>query len=196
MRLVILCEGDTEKAVLRDFLKPFCGGFTRVDVYNARGAGRLKNEFKSLAELELRSDSQAVVFCLIDMLNAPFIFPRRVESDPSPSHAQYIYIKQYMEERIDEALRDRFFAFPVVMEIETWLLADADALNAYLSPPRDHRFERAHHPEDVIYPSHELKAPSGAGVTSIMLKLYTASSFSGVQTRSESTTTTALISRR
>jgi hypothetical protein len=156
MRLTILCEGDTQQAVLKKFLAPFCQGFDRVFIFNSRGAGRLKQEYKKITELELSSDPEAVVFCLIDLFRAPFTVPRYVKEEADPHLAQYTYIKKHMEENINTTLRERFYAFPIVMEIETWLLADEQALNDYLTPPRTRRFQRPHNPETIAHPAEEL----------------------------------------
>lgn len=84
MRLVILCEGDTEKRVLKQFLQPYTAGFTRVDILKTTGNAKLKAEFHTLAETELEDDPEAIVFCLTDLLQAPFSFPQYVEDDANP----------------------------------------------------------------------------------------------------------------
>ncbi|HEX3049492.1 MAG TPA: DUF4276 family protein, partial [Aggregatilineaceae bacterium] len=157
MRLVILCEGDTEERVLKDFLAPYCTKFGKnVHVISSKGAGNLKNEFQTIAELELRQDRETFVFCLIDVLNAPFSFPKEVMNSTEPYEARYDYIRRYMQELIGEELRSRFFAFPVLMELETWLLADIEALKDYFSPPPSESLRRPPNPESVINPSEEL----------------------------------------
>lgn len=157
MRLVILCEGFTEKKVLKAFLEPYCTGFSHVSCTTPSGqagSGRLKQEFKKLAETELEVDPNAVVLCLIDLLQAPFTYPKAVENDSEPYLARAAYVKQYMEDAVDSSVRNRFFAFPVVMELETWLLADPEALNTFF---RTNDIRGWHSPEMVAHPSGELK---------------------------------------
>jgi hypothetical protein len=153
MRLVILCEGDTEKKVLEDFLKPYCQKLTWGGILNSRGSGNLKNEFKELAERELKADAETVVFCLIDLLESPFSFPKNVQDDPDPYLAQYGYIRRLMQEQVSETLRDRFYVFPIVMELETWLLADYEALKSYFGPEHVKPWPA---PETVLKPADEL----------------------------------------
>jgi hypothetical protein len=155
MRLVILCEGDTEKRVLKDFLAPYVHGFQRVTISNMAGSSRLVQEFKGRAELELQDDPEAVVFCLIDLLEAPFAFPRAVEQDADPQNARCTYIQRYMRKQIAPALRNRFHVFPVVMELETWLLADVEALRSYF---RTNDIAGQTAPERVQQPAAELKS--------------------------------------
>lgn len=158
MRLVILCEGQTEKEVLKSFLAPYCTEFSKVDIVlpGLGGAGRLKNDFRKIAETELELDIEAYVFCLIDVLNSPFTFPKNVAESDDPYKSQYAYIKTYMEGKIEPAFKDRFCCFPVIMEIETWLLADEEALNSYFNPPRKERIARPYNPESVLNPFVEL----------------------------------------
>lgn len=131
MRLTILCEGDTEERVLKYFLQPYCGEFESIQVISSKGASKLEREFPNITELTLRSDEEAIVICLIDLYEAPFEPPKHVLESYNPLIAHYSYIKKYMEEKIDSSLRDRFYAFPVVMEIETWLFADVSVLNSF-----------------------------------------------------------------
>lgn len=154
MRLVILCEGHTEQRVLKDFLAPYCTNFDHVEVISSQGADRLKSEFKYLAEIALLDNPDAFVFCLIDVYQAPFSYPSYVGQTAEPVSAKFAYIKKNMEREIDKTLSDRFFAFPVVMEVETWLLADPAPLNDYLKPDTLLHY---HTPETVSHPAHELK---------------------------------------
>ena len=154
MRLTILCEGDTEERVLKDFLQPYCTEFESVQVISSKGASKLKGEFKDIAELTLKSDEEAIVICLIDLYEAPFSYPKRVQESSDPLIAQYNYIKKYMEEKIAEPLQERFYAFPVVMELETWLLADVDNLNTFC---RTQNIKPYPEPETIEHPVKELK---------------------------------------
>jgi len=160
MRLVIICEGHTEEAVLKDFLKPYCSKFSKVTVINARGSGniagkgtgKLKSEFKTLTELEL-DDDEAVVFCLIDLYQAPFNFPKSVTDDPDPLKASVLHIQKDMKDQIDKSVRDRFYPIVVVQEIETWILADEEALKNYFSKS----VKSPYAPESIEPPSDKLK---------------------------------------
>ncbi len=153
MRLVILCEGPTEKRVLKSFLAPYCTKLESVRAISSEGSGNLKQEFKFRAESVLEEDQESIVFCLIDLLEAPFKFSKEIRHDPDPYLAQYAYIQRFMKEQITEPLRSRFYAFPVVMELETWLLADIQALHNYFGSTSIKPWTT---PETVLKPADEL----------------------------------------
>jgi hypothetical protein len=158
MRLVMLCEGFTEKEILKAFLQLYCTGFTQVEIVlpaGVGGAGRLKTEFKAIAERELYADADTCVICLIDLLKAPFHFPRQVEDSDTPRQARFAYIRQYMEEQIEASLRGRFRAIPVVMELETWLLGEFEAVKGYL---RTSELQPWPSPEDIPEPARHLNS--------------------------------------
>lgn len=158
MKLVILCEGPTEKAVLKDFLQPFCLHFQSVRVRNFYGNAKLIKHFKEIAELDyLAVDESTIVFCLIDIYQAPLAFPQTVDAMANPLDAQYAFIKDYFEKQIDSQYGQRFFAFPVVMEVETWLLADSEGLNAYFKPNKQQRIKAYPKPEAIEHPKQATK---------------------------------------
>ncbi|MFZ4814881.1 MAG: DUF4276 family protein [Phototrophicaceae bacterium] len=145
--LFILCEGETESEVVKQFLYPYWSQhFDRTDLRQYSGAGELKTHFKKESEDYLRQNPEGGVLCLLDLYEEPF----RVYDKAKHSHAEgFQQLKALLEAQIDQKLRHRFGAFPVVMEIETWLLADPkiqnDVLkNEWRSP------ETVEHPAQVI----------------------------------------------
>jgi hypothetical protein len=130
-RLLILCEGQTEEVVFKDFFNPLCPQLS-IKVWSAYGAGKLMSIYVKQAESALAEDAALVVFCFIDLKQVPFTFPKNVESNANPIAARFQYLQQQMKAKINEDVRPRFFAFPVVMELETWILADAEGLSHYL----------------------------------------------------------------
>jgi Domain of unknown function (DUF4276) len=172
MNLVILCEGFTEKKILKEFLRPYCPSFEHIEIVTPSGVGgaaRLKQEFKKLAETALETDTESIVFCLIDLLQAPFSFPKHIEDDVDPYQARYVYIQHYMQTQIKETLRQRFYAFPVFMELETWLLADVQALKRFF---RTNSLTAWVSPESVLKPAYELK---------ILMRMYRAEEYEKVR---------------
>lgn len=157
MRLVILCEGYTEEAILKDFLAPYCTRFDEVKIINAKGSSNLIGGYKTLAETEIQARSDVIVFCLIDVYKAPFTYPKTVHQSAEPFLEQYAYIKQYMEEKIAPEFQENFFAFPVMMDIETWLLADVEGLNDYFKPRQAQRLSVYSSPETVTHPAKEIE---------------------------------------
>lgn len=152
MRLVFIVEGETEQNILKEFFAPYIAGFSKVETINARGVGKLKQEFKTIAELELLNQD-TVVFCLFDLYEAPFKLPHYISSNADPNLAIYKYIQKYMKDQISEEFRERFFSFPVMQEVETWLLADFVALQAYFGKS----IKPYPSPESIVHPANEIK---------------------------------------
>jgi|GEM_PF-1200398 len=163
MRLVIICEGQLEKQVLKKFLAPYCTGFDDVKVRlpdaqtgNAEGgSGRFKQNFQKISEDILAIEPDTYVFCLLDLKGHPFDHLNTPIKDSLDRYYEVLYkrIKQYMESLISAPYRDRFFAFPVVMEIETWMLADQEALQRFFSSQtikRPHTPETDDNPKETI----------------------------------------------
>jgi len=149
-RLFIFCEGFVEQENLKGFLRPYWQQrFDDVELRRYDGAPDLKNRFKKDAEM-LLSDKDWYVLCLLDLFEEPFKICK-----PHMSHAeQFDLVQRYMFERIDSKYHSRFAAIPVVMEIETWILADPALQRSEL------RTEIAN-PEDIEHPYVKLKGLYG-----------------------------------
>ncbi|MEQ8674628.1 MAG: DUF4276 family protein [Aggregatilineales bacterium] len=158
MRLVIICEGDTEEQVLKKFLEPFSlpepeGFGNNIELINTKGVGKLKNQFKKLAELELQN-TDTYVLCLLDLYGAPYTYSNDVHQSDDPTHAKYMACKSIMESVIHAEFNERFFAFPVVHELETWILADIVSVKSYFQVSELTRYPA---PESIENPAQELK---------------------------------------
>lgn len=130
MRLLILVEGDVEYKILKEqqFLQPFTPNFKQVEVINLKGNGNLITRFKQDVEDEIENEPDTFVLILIDLLQAPFSYTTKVEQAIDPTRAKYGYIQHYMRDKIKLSVREKVYVIPVVWEIETWLLADREAL--------------------------------------------------------------------
>ena len=120
--LYIFCEGHTEEAVLKNFLRPYWSKrFLDCEVIRYDGAGDLKVNFAADATRELRTEPDAAVLCLVDLYEEPFgVYDKKRMS----IEKGFDTVRRQLQGRIDPELWPRFGAFPVVMEPETWLLAD------------------------------------------------------------------------
>ncbi len=144
--LWILCEGATELAVLKTFLQPYWSvRFAQCEVIRFDGAGDLKNRFKQDAEQPLSDDPACAVLCLLDLHEEPFGVYRRGQM----THAEgFSELQKQLRGRISPEFHPRFGAFPIVMELETWLLADPQIQEQVL--------KRVYHcPEDIEHPAEE-----------------------------------------
>src|SRR5579859_4117866 len=121
-RLLILCEGDLEQGILKQFLKPYWEQrFDTVEVINYRGNGGLKSNFALDTERQLKQEPESSVLCLVDLHEEPFNLYNRGKMSPEVG---FQTIQEFMRTHIEIQFHHRFGAFPIVMEIETWLLAD------------------------------------------------------------------------
>lgn len=145
--LVIMVEGETEELVLKNFLRPFWEkAFQDIEViYEGKGNGYFIAEFVEDVRRELTDDSY--VLCLIDLYKEPF---RVYDPNTMTVEEGFRRLKQVLESQIIHPKRWRFAAFPVVCELEAWLLADPVVMKSLgsKSPPN---------PELIRHPAVELK---------------------------------------
>lgn len=120
--LYIFCEGYTEADTLRTFLQPYWSRrFVACEVIRYVGSGGLMVQFAADAKRELTAEPGASVLCLIDLYKEPF----NLYKSGKMSHRHgFELVKQRLEAEIPAIFQTRFGAFPVVMEVETWLLSD------------------------------------------------------------------------
>ncbi len=145
--LFILCEGSTERKVLEAFLRPYWQErFESASVRKFEGNGELKRDFKDFTERELRTEPDASVLCLVDLSREPFDVynPERMTVAEG-----YEAVQRHMQKQIKREFQHRFGAFPVVMEIETWLLGDKDIQHVMETNEAE--------PETIPYPSRFLE---------------------------------------
>jgi hypothetical protein len=136
--LFIICEGDTEQRILKAFLRPYWSRrFQECHVIKGDGSGDVKNKLATNVEIALRGEPENAVLCLIDLYGEPFGVYKR-----GMSHEEgFRKVKERLEALVAPQFRTRFGAFPVVMEVETWLLVDLEYPN----------------PEEIEHPAQELK---------------------------------------
>jgi len=140
--LVILCEGVTEKRVLQSFLRPYWQvRFRTVEIQSYDGNHDLRVNFKRDAERQLAEDPETSVLCLVDLFQEPFGLYQPANMTVEEG---FKLVRDRMYREVNSRFHLRFGAFPVVMEIETWLLAD---------PVVQQRLgETTVHPEKIDHP--------------------------------------------
>ena len=145
--LYIFIEGDTEENVIKDFLKPFWEKrFSKCVVIRYKGSGRLKNNYARDAKKRLNNGDAVLV--LLDLKNDPFGVWRDKTEDPAEA---FVYLQQRLLDGIPGSMHSEYFgAFPVIVEVETWLLADL----AMQNPSVKHKYPA---PETVPNPVEVLK---------------------------------------
>jgi hypothetical protein len=144
--LNILVEGDTEAAVVKHFLKPYWPKrFSGCVVINSEGSGNLKNNYVKNVKRILSKKENAVLL-LIDIKNDPF----GIQSKSRSTAEAYSRLRALMYASLALAENDRLGVFPVVVEIETWLLADPTFQKNTLK-------KTFADPEDVSYPTNVIK---------------------------------------
>lgn len=157
MHLYLFCEDLYGKQILPKFLAPFTTKFTRIEVKTYRGVDNLIKDMGDDVVYTLKSDPAAYIFILVDVKGFPEIhFPKSVYQAEKPSLAKYHTIIQQFRSDIAEAFHPRFFVHPTMMELETWILADIQALASYLRVKPD-RLTRPFAPEDDVNPTQTLQ---------------------------------------
>jgi hypothetical protein len=145
--LYIFCEGHTEESILRNFFYPYWSiRFSHCEIIRYSGAGDLKVRFAADAEQELRTNSEASVLCLLDLYEEPFGVYDKARMTKEEGFEK---VKRQLEVRIRSEFHHRFGAFPVVMEVETWLLADPN-IQAEIG-------ETYSAPEQIAHPTQHLR---------------------------------------
>lgn len=145
--LYIFCEGHTEESVLRSALHSYWSiRFNDCDVIRFSGAGDLKARFSNEAMNIFYTEPNASILCLVDLYQEPFGV---YDQSKMSVNEGFNKLKAKMYNSIDPRFHYRFGAFPVVMEIETWILAD------YQIQKKLGKYYQ--YPETIDHPSMELK---------------------------------------
>ena len=146
--LYIFCEGHTELATLKHFLRPYWSQrFQDCEVRKYDGAPDLMMRFASDAQQEFRTGQNIFVLCLLDLYKEPF----GVYQKNTMTHAEgFEAVQKQLIGQIGIDFQHRFGGFPVVMELETWLLADWKI--------QQQEINRSYsNPEEIEHPAEELK---------------------------------------
>ncbi|MDX1992416.1 MAG: DUF4276 family protein [bacterium] len=136
--LFIICEGHTEANTLKAFLRPYWSKrFDDCQILRRDGNQDVITKLREDVEIALNGYPENAVLCLIDLYEEPFgVYKREMTREEG-----FRKVKERLEALVAPQFHTRFGAFPVVMEVETWLLVDLD----YSSP------------EEVERPAKELK---------------------------------------
>jgi len=146
--LYILCEGHSEESVLPTFLQPYWSvRFSQCEVVRRYdGNGDLKQNFREDSHLYLL-ENDVFILCLLDLYEAPKEWYDRNKHDRETA---FQLIQRRLYDQINPTYHSRFGGFAVVMELETWLLADPKL--------QQEVFHREYpHPETIQHPAAELE---------------------------------------
>ena len=142
MKFILFVEGHTEKLAIPSFLKRWLDPrlSTRVGIQAVRfeGWAELIKDSPIKADLYLSQEDVIAVVGLLD-LYGPTIYP----DNENTAEKRYVWAKQHLEEKVDQA---QFFQFFAVHEIEAWLLCDPRIFPSSVRPLVE-RISQA--PEDV-----------------------------------------------
>jgi hypothetical protein len=144
--LLILCEGDLEQRVLEAFFIAYWQSrFRTVEVQKYAGNGDLKINYKADTQTQLKTEPASSVLCLVDLYQEPF----GVYTSSMNVQQGFLAVQQWLYNAIPQHYHARFGGFPVVMETETWLLADPQIQQKLGQSFPD--------PENVYHPAGELE---------------------------------------
>lgn len=132
-RIVVICEGSTEKEFCSSILSPF---FASQGIY--LNAPLIKHSHGGIVpwslllrqiSLHLRAERNAYVTTMIDYygITKKHNFPRWVESLQEPDvYKRMVLLERGMRESVDEGLRSRFIPYIQLHEFEGLLFSNVD----------------------------------------------------------------------
>lgn len=131
IRVIIICEGQTEKLFCNDILSPyFISKNIQIQpplIKKSMGGIVKWSELKRQIEIHLKSDNTAYVTTFIDYygLYKKYKFPRWEEAEPEPDKIKRMEILESgMSDDITESLRHRFIPNIQLHEFEGLLFND------------------------------------------------------------------------
>jgi hypothetical protein len=133
MKLVIVCEDSSIEAALRSFFEPIWQVSRQIVVETTKGNGGFLKAMRAQAK-RYQAEPQAFVLGLIDVRQAEGViqFPAKITESSNPTKAKYEHMLAHYESHLPY---ERCRVLPVVMELETWFIADHEGLNAYFGRP-------------------------------------------------------------
>lgn len=136
IRVIIICEGETEKQFCKDILSPYFipkGIQIQPPLIKKSMGGIVKwSELKKQVESHLKSDTTAYVTTFIDYygLYKKYKFPNWDEAEAEPNKVKRMEIlEKGMYDGIEDALRYRFFPNIQLHEFEGLLFNDIDVFH-------------------------------------------------------------------
>lgn len=132
-RVIIICEGETEKEFCNTILYPFFskkGIFIQSPLIKKSMGGIVKwSELKTQITLHLKNDPSAYVTTLIDYygLYSKYNFPKWDEAERQPDKNIRMEILEHgMKESIDDSIGYRFIPYMQLHEFEGLLFNEID----------------------------------------------------------------------
>ena len=157
MKFILLVEGDTEKAAVRDFFKrwldPRLDNRVGIQVVRFQGYAKLVKQLVTKARMHLQGPGCDTVIAVIGLLDlyGPDFYPNHA----STAEERYQWAVDHFESQVD---RPKFRMFFAVHEFEAWLLSQPSVfpneLRSAIEP-------KSSHPETVNFdepPSKVLKS--------------------------------------
>lgn len=140
-RVIIICEGETEKEFCNTILTPY---FAKKKIYiqsplikKSMGGIVKWSELKKQITLHLTNDSTAIVTTLIDYygLYSKYNFPMWNNAERNPDkNERMMILEQGMLESIEDSLRFRFIPYLQLHEFEGLLFNDIDIFYEQIPP--------------------------------------------------------------
>lgn len=140
-RVIIICEGETEKEFCNTILTPYLATkdiFIQAPLIKKSMGGIVKwTELKKQITIHLSSDPNAYVTSLIDYygIYSKFNFPNWEESEKEPDkNLRMDLLEDGMYESIDESLRYRFIPYMQLHEFEGLLFNEIEVFYEQIPP--------------------------------------------------------------
>ena len=142
-RVIIICEGETEKEFCNTILTPYFankGIYIQSPLIKKSMGGIVKwSELKKQITLHLTTDSTAIVTTLIDYygIYSKYSFPKWDNAEQNPNKNERMEIlEQGMLESIEDSLRYRFIPYLQLHEFEGLLFNSIDVFYEQIPPSK------------------------------------------------------------
>ncbi|MEW6202997.1 MAG: DUF4276 family protein [bacterium] len=155
MKIVILCEGQSEEQVLKPLIKPFMdkvasqGQKVGLKPHRIPAGNFFKQTEKHVYDSLTKYDNVLAVFSIYDLYN----FPCADSMEKMGYRERVISLKNYLKNKVNENYREKFFPHFAVHETEAWLYAYPECTKGMLgktlpsdTPPEQINFGENTHP--------------------------------------------------
>ena len=139
IRIIIVCEGQTEREFCRDVLSPWLfqrGMIAQYPIIKHTGGGIVKwSRLKHQLENHLKSDKAAFVTTFIDFygITERHKFPTFTQLASENTATRVDRIQEAMKAELDDAIQYRFLPYIQLYEFEALLFANVDVIFDNLS---------------------------------------------------------------
>ena len=139
IRVNVICEGETERAFVRDVLTPYLLPKNLALTPRILGKGSNYDKLRDFVVQWMKEDQGAYVTTLIDIYGMNRRFPGYLENKDKPPHEKAIAIEAAVKADIERHVSGerRFMPYFQLHEFEALLFSSPDVLEEWLSEEQE-----------------------------------------------------------